>query len=279
MESNDLPLRIFADQQEPVGERVNSYFKLETLGVILKALTPDELNVIRPRRSKNLSTELKVKYACLLLVDGLLCRKSAGMKIPKEHVEMIRDLDYFLDFPWGRHCFDMTVQCIKSRTIHQLAQPTVAVQGFIHAVQLVLLDAVPAALETLVEEGDSDFEDDECLVASTLKLDKLWALDSSGQVSVIPIIPGEVDGNSEVDLSWPDEAEDPKVDYMEMLIAEGAEFCRESFLGGLLAEAPPPKSKTQIRKRKAKPAVKERSVASSSRAKKTKGMWEITYCR
>ncbi|CAH2051994.1 unnamed protein product [Thlaspi arvense] len=247
MESNTLSHRLFADHQEPVGDRVNSYFKLKMLGVILKALTPDELSLIHPsfgkllemyhkpahsgklahflltrqlktekkhelwfiysgkpvkfsicefaivtclnckpispppremlkckpgevpywftlfggdenvtgeklkamlRRSKNLSSEMKVKYACLLRVDGLLCRKSAGMKIPKDHVEMIRDLDYFLSFPWGRHCFDMTVQCIKSRTTTQLAQPTVAVQGFIHAVQLVLLKAVPAALMT-----------------------------------------------------------------------------------------------------------------------------------
>ncbi|CAH2034942.1 unnamed protein product [Thlaspi arvense] len=125
---------------------------------------------------------MKVKYACLLIVDGLLCRKSAGMKIPKDHAEMIRDLDYFLSFPWGRHCFEMTVQCIKSCTITQLAQPTVAVQGFIHVVQLVLLETVPAALMTTGGESGSESEEEECATGNTLKLDKLWDLDSSGQV-------------------------------------------------------------------------------------------------
>ncbi|CAH2047571.1 unnamed protein product [Thlaspi arvense] len=167
MESNDLPPHIFADQQEPVGDRVNSYFKLETI--------------------------------------------------------------------------------------------TSATRGG------------PTALETVGEEGDTDLEDDDCLLASTLKLDKLWALDSSRQVLVTPIIQGEVDLNSEAELSWPDEAENPKVDYIEMLIAEGAEFCRESFLGGRLGDAPPPKSSVlKSQKRKAKAAVKKKSVGTSSRAKKTK---------
>ncbi|CAH2047539.1 unnamed protein product [Thlaspi arvense] len=235
MKTNVLPNRLFADHQEPVGDRVNSYFKLDTIDVILKAFTPNELSVIRPcfgkmidmyhkpahssklahflltwqlktekrhelwfifgdenvtgeklevmlRHSKNISSELKVKYAYLLIVDGLLCRKSSGMKIPKDHAEMIRDLCYFLSFPWRQHCLEMTVQCIKSRSTNQLAQPTVAVQGFIHTVQMVLLEAVPAALMTMGEENGSESEEEECVMASTLKLDKLWNLDSSGQL-------------------------------------------------------------------------------------------------
>ncbi|CAH2061468.1 unnamed protein product [Thlaspi arvense] len=61
-------------------------------------VTGEKLEVML-RRSKNLSSVMKVKYACLLIVDGLLCRKSTGMKILKEHTEMIRDLDYFLSIP------------------------------------------------------------------------------------------------------------------------------------------------------------------------------------
>lgn len=53
------------------------------------------------RRSKALSSELHVKYACLLLVDGFLSRRSYHMKIPKSHVEMIQDLDTFLACPWA----------------------------------------------------------------------------------------------------------------------------------------------------------------------------------
>lgn len=190
MADTPIPSRIFADGEEPVGDRVNSYFKMNTLKVILKSLQPVEIDVIKPcfgkfleiyhkpafsgklshfvlsrqlivekphetwvvfggkpirfslrefavvtglncnplprpdkdtlkckpgvtpywftlfggeenvtgemltsllKRSKNLPAETRIKYACLLLVDGVLCRRSLNMKIPKEHVEMIRD--------------------------------------------------------------------------------------------------------------------------------------------------------------------------------------------
>ncbi|CAH2034747.1 unnamed protein product [Thlaspi arvense] len=367
MESNVLPHHLFADHQEPVGDRVNSYFKLDTLGVILKALTPDELTLIRPcfgklldmyhkpahsdklahflptrqlktdrrhelwfifggkpvkfslckfaivtglnckpispspremlkckpgkipywftlfggdenvtgekleamlRRSKNLSSEMKVKYACLLIVDGLLCHKSAGMKIPKDHTEMIQDLDYFLSFPWGRYCFEMTVQCIKSRTTTQLAQATVAVQGFIHSVQLVLLEAVPAVLLTMGEENGSESEEEECATASTLKLDKLWDLDSSGQVAVSSIIEVDTDDIPPDTLEWQDEAPDPKVDYMEMLITEGAEFCRDSFIGGEVVHSPPTQSAVVKNRKRKGPSMPKEKLIVPVRAKK-----------
>ncbi|EFH51780.1 predicted protein [Arabidopsis lyrata subsp. lyrata] len=44
----DLPARLFADREEPVGDRVNQYFKLHTIKVVLKALQPTELELIRP---------------------------------------------------------------------------------------------------------------------------------------------------------------------------------------------------------------------------------------
>ncbi|CAH2060292.1 unnamed protein product [Thlaspi arvense] len=281
MESNVLPQRLFADHQEPVGDRVNSYFKLDTIGVILKALTPEELSVIRVenvtgeklevmlRRSKNISSKLKVKYACLLVVDGLLCRKSSGMKIPKDHAEMIRDLDYFLSFLWGRHCFEMTVQCIKSRTTNQLAQPTVAVQGFIHAVQMVLLETVPAALTMMGDDIGCESEEEECATATTLRLDKLWDLDSLGQVAVTSIIEGETEEILLDTLEWQDEVLDPKVDYMEMLITERAEFCRESFIGGHVATPTPTQSSAaKSRKRKGPSVAKDKPLTPPGRGKK-----------
>ncbi|KAG7583740.1 hypothetical protein ISN44_As08g032570 [Arabidopsis suecica] len=245
MANLDLPFRLFADREEPVGDRVLRYFKLNTIKVVIKALQPSELEIIRPyfgklldvyskpvfssklahflltrqlnvvkrheiwivfagkpvrfslrefglvtglncnpirrwdrvlvkvppgvtpywytlfggeecvtgemllnklRKPKSLNSELRVKYACLLLVDGLLCRRSFYMKVSREHVEMIRNLDVFLKYPWGRYCFDMTMQCIKSRSPIQLAQATVAIQSFIHALVLVVVEAVPAVL-------------------------------------------------------------------------------------------------------------------------------------
>ncbi|VVB14616.1 unnamed protein product [Arabis nemorensis] len=148
------------------------------------------------KRPKNLSSELRVKYACLLLVDGLFCRRSLHMK---KHAEMIRNLDYFLNYPWGRHSFDMTMQCIKSRSFTQLAQSTVDVQGFMHALQLVVLQAVPAASLAVGDGTDPESGDEESCPVIALKLDKLWELDEEDTVDVISILPTPGGEDGEID--------------------------------------------------------------------------------
>ncbi|XP_020887730.1 uncharacterized protein LOC9321758 [Arabidopsis lyrata subsp. lyrata] len=303
----ELPSRLFADREEPAGDRVNMYFKLNTIKAVLKALTPEELDTIRPefglvtglncqplpaldraltkcppgvtpywftlfggeecftgemllgklRRPKALSSEVRVKYACLLLVDGFLCRRSFHMKIPKEHVEMIRDLDVFLKYPWGRYSFDMTMQCIKSRSLNQLAQATVAIQGFIHALCLVLVEAVPAVLSAVGEITNPESGDEDVFPVISLKLDKVWDLDKDSKVDVFSIIPAPHDVVGLEDCSWADEVRDPGVEVILSKIEEGCEFNRGMFVGGLRGavlhvEAPPRvvnKGKRKVRSR------------------------------
>ncbi|VVB05375.1 unnamed protein product [Arabis nemorensis] len=45
MENPSLPLCVFADREEPVGDRVNCYFKLNIVRVVLRALQPEELDL------------------------------------------------------------------------------------------------------------------------------------------------------------------------------------------------------------------------------------------
>ncbi|XP_020876425.1 uncharacterized protein LOC110227210 [Arabidopsis lyrata subsp. lyrata] len=339
----ELPSRLFADREEPAGDRVNMYFKLNTIKAVLKALTPEELDTIRPcfgklldvyskpvfsgklahflltrqlnvvkrheiwvvfagkpvrfslsefglvtglncqplpaldraltkcppgvtpywftlfggekcftgemllgklRRPKALSSEVRVKYAYLLLVDGFLCRRSFHMKIPKEHVEMIRDLDVFLKYPWGRYSFDMTMQCIKSRSLNQLAQATMAIQGFIHALGLVLVEAVPAVLSAVGEITDPESGDEDVFPVISLKLDKVWDLDKDSKVDVFSIIPAPHDVVGLEDCSWADEVRELGAEVILSKIEEGYEFNRGMFVGGLRGavlhvEAPP----------------------------------------
>ncbi|XP_020883599.1 uncharacterized protein LOC9316797 [Arabidopsis lyrata subsp. lyrata] len=306
MENRGLPSRIFADLEEPAGDRVNQYFKLNTIRVVLRALQPEELDQIRPffgkllemplppidqslvkcppgvtpywftlfggeefvtaemlqaklRRPRALTSELRVKYACLLLVDGLLCRRSFNMKIPKEHVEMIRSLD--------------------SRAVNQLAQATVAIQGFIHALQLVFVEAVPDVLDAVGDATDPESGGEEVFPVISLKLDKVWDLDAQGEVQVLPIIPaneeGDVVDEGLADCSWPDEVGDPSVEFLLHQLEEGVVFKRDMFVGGfrgLAAPAQPPSRVVKKGKRKcnAKLLPKEMSNGEASSSKKLK---------
>ncbi|CAE6040631.1 unnamed protein product [Arabidopsis arenosa] len=370
----DLPSRLFADCEEPAGDRVNQYFKLHTIKTVLKALQPEELDLIRPcfgklldvyskpvfsgklahflltrqlnvvkrheiwvvfagkpfrfslrefglvtglncnpippidrsltkcppgvipywftlfggeenftgemllaklRRPKALTSELRVKYACLFLVDGLLGRRSYHMKIPRSHAELIRDLDTFLAYPWGRYSFDMTMRCIKSRSLSQLAQSTVAVQGFIHALVLTFVEAVPAVVSAVGDCTDPESGDEDVFPVISLNLDTVWLLDGKGKVEVLSIIPSDDAVAGLEDCSWSDEVSDPAVDLMLRQIADGVQFRRDMFQGGVRGSDvqvdPPPRVTTNgKRKTRSKTSQCTASKAESSRAKKSK---------
>ncbi|EFH40134.1 predicted protein, partial [Arabidopsis lyrata subsp. lyrata] len=42
----------------------------------------------------------RLKYALLVMIDGVLCPRSLNMKIQEETVEVLRDVDKFLNHPW-----------------------------------------------------------------------------------------------------------------------------------------------------------------------------------
>ena len=80
---------------------------------------------------------------------------------------MIKYLNEFFSFPWGRLAFDMLMTSIKERDEIALCQNTFALKGFVHAMQLVMVEAVPALTEVVQEAGssssgsDSDRENDD----------------------------------------------------------------------------------------------------------------------
>lgn len=116
-------------------------------------------------------------HACFLLmvfcaVDLFIRRFRSNM------LKLIRDLDVFLSYPWGRYSFDMTMQCIKTRSPNQLAQATVAIQGFIHALLLIFSEAVPALRLATGDKTDSESGEEEDISVVSFKLDKIWELDA-----------------------------------------------------------------------------------------------------
>ncbi|CAL9237676.1 unnamed protein product, partial [Arabidopsis halleri] len=75
----DLPSRLFADREEPAGDRVNMYFKLNTIKDVLKALTPKEIETIRPCFGKILDLYSKPVFSGKL-AHFLLTRQLSVVK-------------------------------------------------------------------------------------------------------------------------------------------------------------------------------------------------------
>ncbi|KAL9840385.1 putative Ulp1 protease family catalytic domain, papain-like cysteine peptidase superfamily [Arabidopsis thaliana] len=134
---------------------------------------------------------------------------------------MAEDLQGFLSYPWGRLSFEMMMTSIKEREVEQLATTCVAVQGLLYALQLVVLEAVPA-----IEEGpqidevvlsDSDAEaaaDVATRPGVALKLGNAKNVDSNCEAHVEPIIFPNARLNPAEDLTWSDDEDDERVDNM-----------------------------------------------------------------
>ncbi|CAN6924696.1 unnamed protein product [Brassica oleracea] len=165
-------------------------------------------------------------------------------KIPKEYVEMIKDLNEFFSFPWGRLAFDMLMTSIKERDEIALCQNTFALKGFVHAMQLVMVEAVPALTEVVQEAGssssgsDSDREDDDLHEKRnkrlTLSPGHARDVDQKCEVPVKCII--EENFSHPVDNEYEeysDEETDPKVENVLLLHSKKYNFNNSMFKRGL----------------------------------------------
>ncbi|KAG5411132.1 hypothetical protein IGI04_007451 [Brassica rapa subsp. trilocularis] len=205
-------------------------------------------------------TQARIKFACLAITSSILFPSSHTPHIMPDHVEMIRDLDEFLAFPWGRASFHTLVTSLISKDEIALSQSSVAIRGYVDAIQMVLLAAIPQLKEEItqsepivIEDSESDDESTEehappeeekavhsekpsqttkyCLIPGHAK-----SIDTDCQVRVKCILdePYE-EWSAGLDFLWLDEYDDPAVENMVCLINEGFAFRKEMFKGGVSA--------------------------------------------
>ena len=120
---------------------------------------------VKMLRSKTVTDpDIRIKLACLAIVSSVLLSTNLKMKMLKEHAELLGDIDEFLTYPWDRLAFDMLMTSIKNRDEISLSQNTIALKGFALALQLVIVEAVPALTEVIQDacsSSESESEDDE----------------------------------------------------------------------------------------------------------------------
>ncbi|CAD5324614.1 unnamed protein product [Arabidopsis thaliana] len=274
MEAVELPNRLIAFGEEPLGKRVNVYHKIKTLSGIINALDEQERSFIlnsslgglldfpnEPAFSSSFGLlllkedvtvervitmlkkrvvtdpEIRLRYACLALVDGFLLPTSHYPKIIKDHAEMAEDLQGFFSYPWGRLSFEMMMTSIKEREVEQLATTCVALLMS----YFVVLEAVPAIQEgpqidevVLSDSNEEAAADVASRQGVALKLGNAKNVDSKCEAHVEPIIFPTARLNPAEDLTWSDDEDDVMVDNMVKMAKEGKAFSNEMFGDGCI---------------------------------------------
>lgn len=152
----------------------------------------------------------KLQLCCLLLVDALLCPRNLDRKISEVHVELVRDVEKFLNYPWGREAFSLAMKSIKTRGAEGLCQKTLAIQGFLHGMQLAMLKYIPhiktratytpgakkkkkGSTYATTSGEEVEVDDNTSLKPLTIKMSKIHDMDSKGKSSVtvtLPVVEG-----------------------------------------------------------------------------------------
>ncbi|KAF8084362.1 hypothetical protein N665_0721s0019 [Sinapis alba] len=195
------------------------------------------------KKKEVVEKETRVKYALLAILASVILPTTHTPRISHEHAEKIKELDVFMGFPWGPLSFDLLMTSIKERNEVSLSQNMIALKGFVLALQLVKVEAVPALTEAVREGGSSDsegdFAEDEdvegelCQGKRSISPGHARETDCAGKAVVVSIISVEnTDLSGDSEFQWSDEEEDIGVDNLVQKIEEGYQFSHSSFVGG-----------------------------------------------
>ncbi|CAN6875615.1 unnamed protein product, partial [Brassica oleracea] len=102
----------------------------------------------------------RIWLALIIILDGVLIASQQIHRPTLRYVQMLDDVDAFLEFPWGRESFLHTVRCMKppkfekGKTVDspvdmlvlKLKQETFRLTGFPLALQLLAFRAIPMLL-------------------------------------------------------------------------------------------------------------------------------------
>ncbi|XP_024010331.1 uncharacterized protein LOC18014294 [Eutrema salsugineum] len=170
-----------------------------------------------------------------------------NLALTEKYVEMLTDLDSFMQYPWGRISFNKTVSRFQApkpitdakkrenpltRLHRQLKQKTSACYEFPLSLQLMALQSIPMLVSKIPQPDNlkTFIEDPEgCQnVITLLHLEDILAVESD-PLSVKQMVVDVGDNDQQNELRWGDEVEDAEVAFMQELMAEGYEFSPSDF--------------------------------------------------
>lgn len=106
---------------------LNEKLYLNELFGSLKSCTVDTvIDMLKKKIVKN--RETRIKFACLAITSSILFPSSHTPRIIPEHVDMIRDLDEFLAYQWGRASYLTLISSITAKDEIALSQASVAIR-------------------------------------------------------------------------------------------------------------------------------------------------------
>ncbi|KAG7556780.1 hypothetical protein ISN44_As11g027750 [Arabidopsis suecica] len=180
---------------------------------------------------KRFLTWKKLSLALIVLVDGVVvCSNKKASRVTSSFVEMLHDIEFFMNYPWGRVSFEATIgrfgpSLLEKDPISELktrlSQRSSCCYGFPLAIQLQVLNSIHVLCSRIKDPTDFRNFIQRPIVdlSSTILLCESDVVDAEYNPNVI--VSGYTLYHSEPlneDLSRPDEVVDPRVKLIISLI-------------------------------------------------------------
>ncbi|CAF1706486.1 unnamed protein product [Brassica napus] len=203
--------------------------------------------------SDKMSPWRKIRLALIIIVDGVLIAHQQEARPTPRYVSMLKDLETFFAFPWGRESFLKTISCMKppkflkkkkcddhvGTLILKLKQDTFRLQGFPLSLQLVAFRAIPQLISYIPAPTDQktlmDMEDRHLPQHLSINSKDMFRVEFATDLQVTLIIPIQSQPQPGWGV-WPNDSNDNRVIYLEQLIDDHHSFNKAMWPGGVTSE-------------------------------------------
>lgn len=119
----------------------------------------------------------RLRLALIVIVEGILICNSQPVRASRQVVEMVKDLEAFEEYPWGRESFSLTLRMVKvsnkistvDELVSKFNQSHSATHGFTLAFQLLIFKAIPE-FESFLPDLDDQHTFTDRSIANLAKL-------------------------------------------------------------------------------------------------------------
>ncbi|CAA7025161.1 unnamed protein product [Microthlaspi erraticum] len=174
----------------------------------------------------NLAQWKRMPLALIILVEGVLICRDKHLVFTPSYVDMLCDMEYFLEFLWGRESFLKTiVRFIPSGNVEGVGDESA--EG-----DLLALEAIPLLAQKIPDPGNlNTFLTDPKPTKNTitiLHLNTIVDVERDPNLEVLC----SYDEDEAEEVQWDDEVVDEKVEYLLKLKRGGYKFKKSDFKGG-----------------------------------------------
>ncbi|CAB78012.1 hypothetical protein [Arabidopsis thaliana] len=218
----------------------------------------------------------QLALSLIILVDGVVAAHSNPNRPTSKTVEMTKNLEFFCKYPWGRVSFTRTLGRIANfqtpydaqQLIRGLLVGSYALHGFPLALQLLAFETIPS----IAKLGPDDVPNRTFAERSIHRLASLRAIrtsrilecEAADEVEVNYIVK-PADNVCPPSLSWDDEVDDPRVDYIEALLIDGHQWQEDDWVGGYARVPkqvrPPQLEETDVKRKRNAPGLSPKEPA------------------